>query len=91
MCLVPKLTGRPLYNLQLNEEEIEERYGPDSLEPEMTDEMYKLVCDCSSYLRTYLDFLHCCFQDIRHDTIDITLTLRMWYAMLNRYSNVSST
>ena len=29
--------------LQLNEEEIEEKYGKDTLEPEMTDEMYKLV------------------------------------------------
>ena len=29
--------------MQLNEEEIEEKYGENSLAPEMTDEMYKLV------------------------------------------------
>ena len=37
------MAGIILCTLQLNEEEIEEKFGEGSLEPEMTDEMYKLV------------------------------------------------
>jgi len=37
-------------NVQLNEEEIEEKYGENSLAPEMTDEMYKLVFKCFKHV-----------------------------------------
>ena len=44
--------------MQLNEEEIEEKYGANSLAPEMTDEMYKLVhqvfmYECASLFNRY--------------------------------------